>query len=269
MSQVRTETWMKPAVFFDLYGTLIDIRTDEHDPWVYSVLSQYLSYQAINAAPEELKSAYFEGIKQNLDQSAETYPEVDIYNVFHGFMHKYGQRDYPRQVVLDAILLFRSLTVRQFAVFSGLYDVLDSICKTYETAIISDAQWSFSEAEISRLGLDRFFKLRIMSSRYGFKKPDTRMFTLAMEKLRARPGESVYIGDNPSKDLIGAKKAGMKFILFRSDCSSYDGFQPDRCFHDYSSLEGILEELFAAQTNVKASLPSDRLLSAESRTILK
>ena len=35
---------MKKAVVFDLYGTLIDIRTDEDDPWVYQTLSRFLSY---------------------------------------------------------------------------------------------------------------------------------------------------------------------------------------------------------------------------------
>lgn len=232
---------MKKAVFFDLYGTLIDIRTDEYDPWVYSVLSQYLSYHSVNVEPEELKRAYFEGIKQQLSQSAETYPEVDIYRVFFDFMHRYGHKRYSRQAVLDTIMLFRSLTIRQFKVFAGMYDVLVSIAKRYKIAIISDAQWSFSESEIIKLGLDRFFRYRILSSRYGFKKPDTRIFTLAMERLKVRPEESVYIGDNPPKDLIGAKKAGMKFILFRSGCRSYNGFQPDQCFNDYSELEDILK----------------------------
>jgi len=233
---------MKKAVFFDLYGTLIDIRTDENDPWVYSVLSQYLTYHAITVDPEELKKAYFEGIRQYLTQSTETYPEVDIYKVFDDFMHKYGHEKYSRQIVLDTILLFRSLTIRQFGAFQGLYDILVSLGKRYKVGIISDAQWSFSDSEIKKLGLDRFFNTRILSSRYGFKKPDPRMFTIAMESLNVGPEESVYIGDNPPKDLIGAKNAGMKFILFRSECKSYNGFQPDACFNNYAELENILKK---------------------------
>jgi len=45
------------------------------------------------------------------------------------------------------------------------------------------------------------------------------------------------------KDLIGAKKAGMKCILFRSECREYDGFHPDACFADYSELENILNKV--------------------------
>jgi putative hydrolase of the HAD superfamily len=94
------------------------------------------------------------------------------------------------------------------------------------------------------LGLDRFFKLRILSSRFGFKKPDVRLFKIAMEKLRVRPEESVYIGDDPRKDLTGSKRAGMKCVLFRSECSWYNDFTPDGCFFDYSMLEDIIYGIF-------------------------
>ena len=235
---------MKRAVFFDLYGTLIDIKTDEYDPWTYVVLSQYLSYHSVIIDPDELKKTYFEGIKQSLNQSGETYPEVDVYKVFHAIMHRYGRRKYSMQVILDAIMLFRSLTIRQFSVFPGIYDLLVPLGRKYKTAIISDAQWSFSESEIAKLGLDRFFKTRILSSRLGYKKPETKIFDIAMEKMKVSPEQSVYIGDNPPKDLIGAKNAGMKFLLFRSECKSYNGFKPDGCFYDYSELMDILKKIF-------------------------
>jgi len=235
---------MKKAVFFDLYGTLIDIRTDEYDPWVYSVMSQYLTYHSVNIAPEELKREYFAGIRRQLDRNAETYAEVDVYNVFRDVMQGYGNRRQSRQAVVDAILLFRSLTIRQFRVFDGVYDALVPISRKYKVAIISDAQWSFSEPEIAKLGLDRFFRLRVLSSRFGFKKPDERLFSMALEKLKAKPEDAVYIGDNPPKDLLGAKNAGLKFLLFRGECRSYDGMSPDGCFDDYSKLMNALKALF-------------------------
>jgi putative hydrolase of the HAD superfamily len=96
---------------------------------------------------------------------------------------------------------------------------------------------------MAMLGLDPFFKFKILSSRLGFKKPDVRLFDIAMRELMARPEESVYIGDNPQKDLIGAKRAGMKFILFGPENRSYNDFQPDQHFNDYSELVKILEDV--------------------------
>jgi putative hydrolase of the HAD superfamily len=234
---------VKKAIFFDLYGTLIDIKTDEDELWVYEKLSRYLLYHSVDIAPEELKKAYFEGIRQHLSQNKEIYPDVDVYKIFSDIMHKYSKKKYSKGIVIDIAMLFRSLTIRHFGVFAGLYDVLYLLSKSYKIAIISDAQWVFAEPEIAMLGLDQFFKLRILSSRFGFKKPDTRLFHHAMEGFGVNSEESVYIGDNPFKDLSGAKKAGMEFILFRSECREYNGFQPDRCFYDYSELEDILHKM--------------------------
>jgi len=234
---------MKKGIFFDLYGTLIDILTDEVDPWVYSTLSRYLSYRDVKITPKELKKTYFEDIQSQLKQSNESYPEVDVYKTFSNMMHRYGNKTYSKSSVVDTAVLFRSLTMRRFEVFQGVYEVLMSLAEKYELALISDAQWVFTEPEMAMLGLTPFFKFRILSSRFGFKKPDVRLFDMAMKKLMINPEESVYIGDNPPKDLIGAKKAGMKFILFRSAYKPNNDFQPDRQFNDYSELLKIVEEM--------------------------
>ena len=235
---------MKKAVFFDLYGTLIDIKTDEGDPWVYETLAQYLMYYAVDVTAEELRKAYTGEVQLSLKNSGEAHPEVDVYSIFGTIMHRYGKGQYPRSVIAGIAMLFRSLTRRHFGAFAGIYDALVSLAgRRCRTAIISDAQWVFTEPEIAMLGLDRFFRFKILSSRFGFKKPDVRLFTIAMERLGVTPEESVYIGDNPAKDLVGSKKAGMSFILFRSECRSYNGFQPDRCFSHYAELDGILHEM--------------------------
>jgi putative hydrolase of the HAD superfamily len=234
---------MKKALFFDLYGTLIDIRTDEHDPWVYSVLSRYLSYHSVNVTPEELKEAYFGKIEQHFEKSGEEYPEVDIQEIFNEIMHQYSYKRYDEAVVSDTALLFRLLTIRHFGFFPSVADTLTRLYKDYSMAVISDAQWVFTEPEIEMLGLDQFFRSIILSSRFGFKKPDVRLFELAMKKLDVKPEESIYIGDVPQRDLVGAKRAGMKCILFRSECLEYSNLMADGCFFDYSILENILNAI--------------------------
>jgi putative hydrolase of the HAD superfamily len=234
---------MKKALIFDLYGTLIDIITDEFDPWVYSVLSQYLSYHAVKIKPDELKEAYFKGIERHFQQSSEEYPEVDVYKIFQEIMQSYGNTRYSKAIVIDTAILFRSLTRKHFGLFPSLIDTLARLSENYNMAIISDAQWVFAEPEIEMLGLDRFFKLRILSSCLGFKKPDVRLFDLAMEKLKVRPEESVYIGDTLHRDLVGAKGAGMKCILFKSERLEYGDLIPDGCFFDYSMLEDIIDAI--------------------------
>ncbi len=234
---------MKKGIFFDLYGTLIDINTDEYDLRVYSALSQDLAYHLVNIASEKLRETYFQEIQFYLSQSKELHPEVDLYRVFSDIMHRHGKRKYPRSVIADTAMLFRSLTIKRFDVFVGVYDVLATLMENTGVAVISDAQWVFTQPELEMLGLTRFIKFTILSSRVGFKKPDTRLFELGMKKLFVHPDESVYIGDNPSKDLVGAKKSGMKFILFKPENKPCNDFQPDGHFNNYSELIEILEQI--------------------------
>lgn len=236
--------WMKnKAVLFDLYGTLINIRTDESDLSIYEILSRYLTYHFIFISPEILKKTYFEKIQQHLSQSKESFPEVDVYKIFFDIMHSFGNKKYSQNTIIDISMLFRSLTIRRFEPFDGIYDVLPEIYRKNKTALISDAQWVFAESEIKILGIDRFFKYRIFSSKYGFKKPDKRLFNIAMKKLGVRPEDSIYIGNNLARDLVGAKMAGMKFLLFRGECKTYNGFQPDGCFNEYHELENLLSAI--------------------------
>ena len=131
---------MKKAIFFDLYGRLIDILTDEYDPWVCSTSSRYLSCRDIKIEPKELKRTYFEDIQSQLKQSNEAYPEVDVYKTFSNMMHRYGNKTYSKSAIVDTAVLFRSLTMRRFEVFQGVYEVLESLLEKYELALISDAQ---------------------------------------------------------------------------------------------------------------------------------
>jgi putative hydrolase of the HAD superfamily len=197
----------------------------------------------VQVGAEELKEVYFGEIEQQFRKSREVYPEVDVYKIFSIIMNKYGNRWYPKSVIVDTAILFRSLAMRRFGLFPYLFETLSQLEKQSEIAIISDAQWVFAEPEVEILGLDRFFQHKILSSHYGYKKPDVRLFQTAMKKLRVKPEESLYIGDNLRKDLVGAKKAGMRFIYFGQEIQEYNGFKPDGFFSDYSELERVVAEI--------------------------
>ncbi len=237
------------GVFFDLYGTLIDIRTDEYDPWVYTTLSQYLSYLDVHIAPEELKSRFFSWVEAIMKQSPEKYPEVDVFEVFRNIMIAFGRTRPARYKIVTIAMLFRSLTRKQFGLFPGVPETLGGLRQEFRLGLVSDAQWVFSEPEMEITGVKGFFEARLLSSRLGFKKPDARIFLKAMNALRVRPEESVYIGDNPSKDLVGAKNAGMKCVMFRSPLShfdgiKYDGLKPDACIQSYAEIGPVLDDIF-------------------------
>ncbi len=235
------------AVFFDLYGTLIDIRTDEEDPGVYTTLSEFLAYSRVVIAPAELAWEYRDRVRAHLARSDEPFPEVDVLAVFREIVTEYGRPGSdggPDPAY--AARLFRTLTRRRFAAFPGVHEVLARLRRKYRLGLISDAQWIFTEAELEMAGLDEFFSVTVLSSRVGVKKPDVRPFASAMRALGATPGASVYVGDNPSRDLVGARSAGMRCVIFRGRDAAYNKLVPDACFDAYTDLEPILDRLLDA-----------------------
>ena len=60
------------------------------------------------------------------------------------------------------------------------------------------------------LRLEDFFDALVISSDYGFRKPDPRMFYIALAMLDVQASETAYIGNSYHTDILGAKAAGAR-----------------------------------------------------------
>ena len=66
-----------------------------------------------------------------------------------------------------------------------------------------------------RHGVYRHFDLNVISCREGMRKPEPRFYRLLLKRLKLAPDEIVFIDDFP-KNLVPAKRLGMRVILFRN-----------------------------------------------------
>ena len=231
------------ALVFDLYGTLVNIRTDEQDPTLYSELSKFLSYSHVNISPEELKEEYLKGVRRSLSAGKEQYPEVDVRSIFTGIVGARREGRAEPRTALIAARLFRSLSRKNFEPFPGIYGMLERLREQFPMALLSDAQRCFTEPEINQLKLGWLFAHIFMSSDYGFRKPDPKYFRMAIDALKLAPEETLYVGDNAFRDLWGAKKAGMRMALVRSEVREYDGMKPDIYLDEIASLEQAIADM--------------------------
>ncbi|MGC8502529.1 HAD family hydrolase [Desulfurella sp.] len=207
-------------IFFDLYGTLIDIKTDDYKPEIFYHLSNFLNYEGIRVEREFFQSRFEENIKYQLSISQEKYPDVDIKKAFYDTILSFGYN--TSDYLLDTIMkIYRTLSILEFKVFDDVHKVLSNLKKDYNLGLISDAQTIFLYKEISILSLESYFSSITHSSVLGFRKPDERIFKIALDKINAKASESVYIGDSIKRD-IGSKKAGMTFVLIKRGESIYD-----------------------------------------------
>ena len=67
---------------------------------------------------------------------------------------------------------------------------------------------------LQQVGILSFFDVTIFSDEARCRKPDRRIFDLAASEFGVDCSHIVHIGDNPEADVWGAKRAGMRAVLF-------------------------------------------------------
>ena len=208
------------VILFDLYGTLVDILTDEWDMSTYRTLSQFLSYFEIYHTPEELAAKYQQKTAEKMMAYQEgPYGEIDVFQVFEEILIEGWHKQPERGMVIWLARLFRSLTRRRFGLFEDTLPLLQELEGNYQMGIVSDAQWVFSEPEIRMLGLSKYLDPIVLSSRYFIRKPDPQIYAHALRAMRIDPSEALYVGNDPETDVTGPQAIGMPVVLIdRGDC---------------------------------------------------
>ena len=77
-------------------------------------------------------------------------------------------------------------------------------------AVVSDAPSREAWMRIYYLNLYHFFDVVITFDDSGERKPSAIPFEMALKKLGLKPQSSLMIGDWPERDVVGAKKIGMR-----------------------------------------------------------
>lgn len=196
------------AILFDLYGTLVDIKTNEHRDDVFEMVSRFLEYRRVFISGRELKELYLLEINQQFARSRERHPEVDAARAFGDILRERARTN-DRYLAMITSQLYRSLCREYIRLYDDTFWTLNEFKKHYRLGIVSDAQRVFCTPELRALRLEDFFDALVISSDFGFRKPDPRMFHIALAMLDVQPAEAAYIGNSYETDLSGAKGANL------------------------------------------------------------
>ncbi len=74
-------------------------------------------------------------------------------------------------------------------------------------------------------GIAKYFHVIVDSHDVGVEKPDPRIFHHALKKLKAKPAQTLYVGDIYSIDIVGAQRAGLHAVLLDNG----SGYFPPGC----------------------------------------
>lgn len=211
---------------FDLYGTLVDIHTDEDRPAAWAALARFYSYYGARYTPQQLRAAYHRlvetreaGLSALWQDSHEAHPEIELGGVFLELFRRRGA-DADEALALHAGQFFRAMSTDWLRLYDGTLEMLRTLRRRGgRLFLLSNAQAIFTAYEMRALGLAGAFDGVYLSSNYGCKKPDRRFFDILLAKEGLDPARSIMVGNDPICDAAGGRAAGLDTLFVRSNLS--------------------------------------------------
>ncbi len=217
-------------VFFDLDHTLWDFErnsalTFEHifalhrikvplknflEVYVPINLAYWKLYREAKVTKEELR---YQRLKKAFDQLGIVISD----NLIHALSKAY----------IDTLSTFNH-------VFNGTLEILEYLAPKYRLHIITNGFEEVQEKKMKGSGIHHFFDVIINSEMAGVKKPDAKIFFLALSTVGVQPKASLMIGDSLEADILGAKNVGMHALHFDSHSAPP---------HDICPRIGMLHEI--------------------------
>lgn len=118
-------------------------------------------------------------------------------------------------------------------------DVLKQLATHRPLALVSNFYGNIHTV-LHEFGMDRLFNPVIESAAVGVRKPDPRIFLLAVEALGYAPGEVVVVGDSYAKDVVPAHLAGCHTVWLQGEQWSKESVTPTDADMVISDLNELL-----------------------------
>ncbi len=221
---------------FDLYGTLVDIHTNENKRSFWEKVRLYYLFHGAEYSANEIKKNYRrlcqleEAKRDNCDEV-----EIDITQVFQQIYEDKGVKA-DKELVEETAKVFRILSLDYVKLYEGVIELLEALkSQGKKVFLLSNAQREFTMPEFQMLKLPEYFDGILLSSDYGYKKPSPKFYSALIEQYQLNPKESIMIGNDYIADIKGAKEAGLATLYIHSNISpEIEG----ELLSDYTIMDG-------------------------------
>ena len=237
-------------LIFDLYGTLVDIHTDENE-LVWDKTALYFRYYGVDYTGPALKSDYESVVSSHssvLGQAYEMYPDLPFDKLLADLFRAKGVTERADELGLNAAQVFRIAATEYIRLYKGVPEALEKLRRSgFRLWLLSNAQRAFTAYELKALGLDDQFSGIYLSSDYECRKPDRRFFQALICQQQLNPDKCLMIGNDRDTDIAGAKAAGLSTLYMHTNLTPAEqdaaspALHPDRnldqCHYEYEGCD--------------------------------
>ena len=205
---------------FDLYGTLVDINTDEESFEFWYKLSLFYSFKGAKYTPEDLKITYDSKVKKLQESFTNTiYPDFPLEKIFKELYE--DKAVVPSdELIENTAHVFRILSIKHLKLYDGAIELLRCLKESGKKIyLLSNAQRIFTSYEMRVLDIEKYFDDIFFSSDYNVCKPEKTFFDALLTKHNINVNESIMIGNDPICDIDGAKDVGLSSLYIHSNLS--------------------------------------------------
>ncbi len=216
-------------LIFDLYGTLVDIHTDEND-LVWEKTALYFGYYGAHYSKDSLRAAFEEELRKReakAGQSYECFPDIPFEQIMADLFRAQGVEN-ADALGINAAQLFRISATEYIKLYPGALEALAQLrqkgCRLW---LLSNAQRIFTAFELQHLGLGEQLDGIYISSDYRCRKPDTRFYQALVNEQKLDISHCLMIGNDRQTDIAGAQKLGMATLYMHTNLTPADQASAD------------------------------------------
>lgn len=101
--------------------------------------------------------------------------------------------------------------------FEGVLELLLELKQmSIKLGVITNGGSAMQRSKIAALGIENLLDAIVISSEVGVRKPDAKIFALALGELNCRAAEAWFVGDHPEQDIRGGEAAGLTTFWVKS-----------------------------------------------------
>jgi len=198
------------AVIFDAGGTLVRIDFE----WIAAVLVQ----SGVQTDAATLRRAEVEGRRRydasgGSDSGGPLGGPGDIRAYLGGTLMAAGVPPHHIEPAITRLLAREQASGLWSRAMEGARDAVDAVGRMgLKRAVVSNSDGR-AERHLRNAGVRDGIDFVVDSHTVGVEKPNPRIFAIALERLETEAAHALYVGDIRSVDEVGARAAGLHFVL--------------------------------------------------------
>jgi HAD superfamily hydrolase (TIGR01549 family) len=204
------------VVLFDLGSTLVYSK----DPWspIYEQADRALVEVLCHAGFEIDLSAFYTEfggfIRSYYDKHNADNLEQTAFAVLRDLLSSKGFRSVPDPVLRTALEAMYAVTQQNWYLEEDAISTLETlVSRGYCLGLISNTSDDNNvQGIVDRWGLRPLFETILTSAALGIRKPDRRIFQVALDRLQVQPQAAAMVGDSLDADMLGAIQSGIYSI---------------------------------------------------------